>query len=138
MLNNSTLAVKILTPSGSVFNDESTMILLPAVTGEVGVLPGHVPMIFRLDPGIIKVYQNEKLHYETFVFGGFAKIDQDEVYILVDKVSKVNELDFEEANRDLVDIEKKLLDNTNIKLFDILESKIRTLRKILELSKSRH
>jgi len=138
MASSSTLSIKVLTPSGSVFNNESTMVILPGVTGEVGILPGHVPMIFRLDPGMLKVYYNEKLEYTTFIFGGFAKIHQDQLYVLVDKVCKLEELDYEDAKNTLEDLEKKILDDSNAKLLDVFEYKIRTARKILELAKPKH
>jgi len=132
------LSVKILTPSGPVFNNDSTMVVLPGVTGEFGVLPGHVSMIFRLDPGIVKVYSPGEPEYKIFIFGGFAKVNDDQLYVLVDRVCKVEELNYEEAKQDLEDLEKKFLVNTNLKLADLLEFKIRVARKIMQLSTSRH
>jgi F-type H+-transporting ATPase subunit epsilon len=132
------LSVKILTPSGSVFNDESTMVVLPGVTGEFGILPGHVSMIFRLDPGMITLHSNGHAEYKMFIFGGFAKVNDDQLYILVDRVCKLEDLDHEEAKQNLEDLEKKMFVNTNLKLLDLLELKIRTARKILQLSKPKH
>ena len=135
MVSAGSILVKILTPLGVVLHEEASMVIIPGVEGEAGILPSHVSTIFKLDPGLVKVYSNEKITNELFVFGGFAKVDQDQLYILVDKTSTIEELDADKARKDLESLERELLQCQSTDLLPLIETKIRLATKIIEISK---
>jgi len=128
------IVLKILTPAGSIISEEASMVIIPSVNGETGILPGHAPTIFRIDPGLVKIYTSGKLSDTLFCFGGFAKIDNDQLYILVDKASSVHDLDVSEAKANLEIFEKEILTLQDIKLLPHLEAKAQLARKIIEVS----
>lgn len=134
MSAGSKIIVKILTPVGPVLDEEANMVLLPGAKGELGILPGHVSAIFSMDPGLVKVISSGKSTEPLFVFGGFAKIHDNELYILVDKVCKVSELDVAEAKNNLTTFEQELLNLENLNMIAATESKAHLARKILEVS----
>mmetsp|Transcript_7023 Transcript_7023/g.10871 ORF Transcript_7023/g.10871 Transcript_7023/m.10871 type:complete len:116 (-) Transcript_7023:263-610(-) len=53
------------------------MVLVPAVSGEMGILTGHVPAIAQLKPGVVTVYETDSDIKRYFVSGGFAVVRED-------------------------------------------------------------
>ena len=53
------------------------MVLVPATTGGFGILPGHVPTVSQLRPGVVSVHVNDKDVKKYFVSGGFAFVHAD-------------------------------------------------------------
>ena len=53
------------------------MVLVPATTGDFGILPGHVPTVSQLRPGVVSVHVNDKDVKKYFVSGGFAFVHAD-------------------------------------------------------------
>jgi F-type H+-transporting ATPase subunit epsilon len=138
MASESGLLVKILTPLGAVLHQEASMVIVPGIEGEVGILPQHVSTIFKLDAGLVKVYSGDRIANTTFVFGGFAKIHQDQLYILVDKTCSIDDLNHDEAQNSLLTLEQELLKTRDPDIILLIDEKIRVVRKIVELSKPRH
>ncbi len=137
MSTGSKLIVKILTPVGSVLQEEASIVLLPGVKGELGVLPGHVSTIFKMDPGVVKVVATGKTE-SLFIFGGFAKVHDNELYVIVDKACRIDELDALEAKKNLDVFEQELLSLEDLNMIALTESKAHLARKIIEVSTSKH
>jgi len=53
------------------------MVLVPATTGDFGILPGHVPTVSQLRPGVVSVHLNDKDVKKYFVSSGFAFVHAD-------------------------------------------------------------
>lgn len=130
----SQLSVKILTPAGPSFEGESSMVTLSGEDGEMGILPDHISMIFKITPGVIKVYSGARVAEEVFAFGGFGKIHDNELFILVDKVSSVKDLDASQAEKDLAELEKQAMSSGDEKVLLSIESKARLAQTIIEVS----
>ncbi|KAK9698890.1 hypothetical protein RND81_08G138200 [Saponaria officinalis] len=68
------LTVNLALPYSSVLSSkEVEMIIVPATTGQMGVLPGHVPTIAELKPGVMSVHDGSEVT-KYFISGGFAVI----------------------------------------------------------------
>lgn len=69
--------------------------LLPAVSGDFGVMPGHVPIIAELRPGVVAVHKDlDKDVEKYFVSGGFAFAHADSsVEITAVEATKIEDLD---------------------------------------------
>ncbi len=131
------LSVKILTPAGPSFEGESSMVTLSGEYGEMGILPDHISMIFKITPGVIKVYSGARVAEEVFAFGGFGKINDNELFILVDKVSSVKDLDVSQAEKDLAELEKQAMSSGDEKVLSSIESKARLAQTIIEVSQNK-
>ena len=66
-------------PHDTVFRGEQVdLVLMPAVTGDFGVMPGHVPTVAELRPGLVTVHKElDKTVEKYFVSGGFAFVHED-------------------------------------------------------------
>lgn len=78
-----TLKLEIVTPDAKAYSDDVELVVLPAMEGEMGVYPMHVPTIARIQPGELVVTKGgQRLHLA--VGEGFVEITQDHVNVLTD------------------------------------------------------
>jgi len=92
---------EIVTQERIVFQGEADLVTLPGMSGEIGILPKHSPLLTILKYGIIKVRLAEKEKVFT-VYGGVAEVQPDQITILADAAESLDEIDVhatEEAKR---------------------------------------
>jgi F-type H+-transporting ATPase subunit epsilon len=65
------------------------MAIIPSAEGEMGVLPGHSPMIVALRGGVIRVRENGQETERLFVAGGFAEVTPTRCTVLADEATPV-------------------------------------------------
>jgi F-type H+-transporting ATPase subunit epsilon len=88
----STLKLEIITPQATVFSEDVDMVTLPAIEGQMGVLPQHVRLITRLVPGEIVVAQNGRERCLA-VGDGVAEITGTAVSIATDMAIPAEQID---------------------------------------------
>lgn len=91
-----TVAVSIVTPDGPVYESDVEMVSTKAVTGELGVMPGHVPMVAPLDIGAVRLQKGGNTDLVA-VSGGFLEVRPDKVTILAQTAEKAEEIDIDRA-----------------------------------------
>ena len=79
----STLRLEIVTPESRAYSDDVEMVVLPAIEGEIGVYPQHVPLITAIKPGELVVTKSGK-QMHLAVGEGFVEITAEKVSVLVD------------------------------------------------------
>mmetsp|Transcript_11466 Transcript_11466/g.48017 ORF Transcript_11466/g.48017 Transcript_11466/m.48017 type:complete len:215 (-) Transcript_11466:2969-3613(-) len=85
-------------------------IQLPAVTGDMGVLPGHVPTVAQLRPGVVSVNMDDKETKKYFVSSGFAFVHANSVTdVMAVEAVPVEQLDGEAVKKALADYQAKLV-----------------------------
>jgi F-type H+-transporting ATPase subunit epsilon len=86
------LTLEIVTPEGRVYSDSVDTVVLPTSTGEVGILPGHVPLLTELTAGELRVTRGGAV--ESIACGsGFAEIDGDKISVLAEQAINVAAID---------------------------------------------
>ncbi|CAI0539226.1 unnamed protein product [Linum tenue] len=84
------------------------MIIVPATTGQMGVLPGHVPTIAELKPGVMSVHEGNDVS-KYFVSSGFAFIHANSVAdVIAVEAVPVDHLDSNLVQKGLADFTQKL------------------------------
>ncbi|KAK4269847.1 hypothetical protein QN277_022953 [Acacia crassicarpa] len=93
---------------GLIFSFDVDMVIIPATTGQMGVLPGHVATIAELKPGILSVHsENEVTKY--FVSSGFAFIHANSVAdIVAVEAVPVDQIDSSLVQKGLQEFTQKL------------------------------
>ena len=96
-----TLAFDIVTPEGTMFSGDVLMVTLPAVEGQIGVLPHHMRLMTQVVPGEVTVRLEDG---DTFfaVGGGLVDVSGDRVTIVTDmavEVDRIDEAAVEDARR---------------------------------------
>lgn len=87
-----TFQLELVSPAKLLLSRPVEMAILPAAEGEMGVLPGHAPMIVALRGGVISVTEGGQVTERLFVGGGFAEITKDRVTVLADDATPVASL----------------------------------------------
>jgi len=86
------LILEIVTPEARVYSDTVETVVIPTVQGEIGILPGHIPLLTQVEAGELRVLKNGKT--ELLVVGnGFAEIDGDKVSILTESAIEEEKID---------------------------------------------
>lgn len=73
-------------------------VTIPAVGGEMGVLPGHAPFVVQLTEGVLK-YREDHKRDAFAVFSGFAEIHENKVLVLAEAAELAKEADEERARQ---------------------------------------
>lgn len=103
-----TLQLELVSPAKLLLSRAVDMATIPAAEGEMGVLPGHSPMIVALRGGVISVAEGGQVTDRLYVAGGFAEVTADRVTILADEATPVAELSRAEAERRITEAEAAL------------------------------
>lgn len=88
----STIQVDVVSAEEEVFSGLAEFVALPGETGELGILPGHTPLITRIRPGTVRI-QNGADEELVFVAGGILEVQPNHVTILADTAIRGHDLD---------------------------------------------
>jgi F-type H+-transporting ATPase subunit epsilon len=92
--------IRVLTPDRVICSTIADEVVLPGLTGQVGVLEGHAALITALDTGLLRIKSNEKWT-PIILCGGLAEIDQNQVTVLVNDVEELSKIELNEATKEL-------------------------------------
>ena len=92
----STIKVSIVSSSEEIYSGEGTMVFATGSLGEIGIAPGHTPLLTGLAPGPVRV-QNGDDEKTFFCSGGFIEIQPDLVTFLSDRAERAESMDEAEA-----------------------------------------
>lgn len=102
-----TFDLSLVTPEGPAFEGEAQMLVVPGVSGEIGVLARHAPLVAMLKAGEIRVKAGGE--WQTFAAGaGYFKVQRDRALVLVDDAVSAEEIDVEQARREAEEAEALL------------------------------
>ncbi len=92
MAETNDFTLKIITPDRVFYEGPVKMVEFNTVEGEIGVLPGHIPMTVIIKPGVLTITEEEG-EKEAALHAGFAEILQEKVTILAEIVEWPAEID---------------------------------------------
>jgi F-type H+-transporting ATPase subunit epsilon len=92
--------IRVLTPDRVICSTTADEVVLPGLTGQVGVLDGHAALITALDTGLLRIKLNNKWT-PIILCGGLAEIDKNQVTVLVNDVEELNIIELNEATQKL-------------------------------------
>lgn len=84
---------ELVSPERLELATDVEMVVVPGVEGDFGVLPGHMPLISTIRPGVIAVFRDGKVAERIFVEGGFAEVTPESCTVLAEHAKPVAELD---------------------------------------------
>ncbi len=86
------------------------MVVVPGTEGDFGVLAGHAPLISTVRPGVIDVYEGDRVVDRIFVAGGFAEVTATRCTVLAEQAVALAEIDRGKAEQDVKDLSEDLDD----------------------------
>jgi F-type H+-transporting ATPase subunit epsilon len=123
------LNIRVLTPDRVICSTTANEVVLPGLTGQVGILDGHAALITALDTGLLRIKLDNKWT-PIILCGGLAEVDRNRVTVLVNDVEELDSVELSEATQEL---EKATLavenaDSSKAKLDASIELKKATAR----------
>ncbi|GCD84463.1 ATP synthase epsilon chain [Parageobacillus thermoglucosidasius] len=91
-----TIKVSVVTPDGPVYEADVEMVSTKAKSGELGILPGHIPLVAPLEISAVRLKQGGKTEYIA-VSGGFLEVRPDKVTILAQAAERAEDIDVTRA-----------------------------------------
>ena len=104
-----TIKINIVSSSEEIYSGEATMVFATGSLGELGIAPGHTPLLTGLAPGPVRV-QNGSNEETFFCSGGFVEVQPNMVTILSDTAERADSLDESEAIKAKESAEQDLAD----------------------------
>ena len=86
------LILEIVTPEARVYSETVDTVVIPTVEGEVGILPGHIPLVTQVDAGELRATKGG-ITQLLIVGGGFAQVTGEKVSILADSAIEEEKID---------------------------------------------
>lgn len=91
--------LEIITPEEEIFSSTIYSLRVPAHDGDLGVLPGHAPLLASLKPGIVWVRRSEGSDRREYfsITGGFLDVGPEQTIVLADACERPEEIDLDRA-----------------------------------------
>lgn len=103
--------LRIITPERVFYEGEVDMVEFNTTEGQIGVLPGHIPLTVIIKPGILNIYEAER-QKEAALHAGFVEILPEQVTILAEVVEWPEEIDAARAEAAMHRAEERLRSRT--------------------------
>lgn len=95
------LSLEILTPERTVLESPRVeFVVFPALEGEMGILPGHLPLLAQLREGELRIHEGGEVRHFA-VSGGFAQVSSDKISVFAETAEMAEEIDAEQARQAL-------------------------------------
>ena len=131
MADSKNFQLRIITPDRLFYEGEAEMVEFNTTEGQIGVLPGHIPMTVILKPGILKIYEAEN-DKEAALHAGFAEILPDKITILAEIVEWPEEIDVQRAENARERAEERL--RTQAPGIDVMRAEIALQKAMTRIS----
>ena len=118
-----TLRLEVVTPSRRVLEAHADEIWIPGALGELGILPGHTPLLTSLGTGELKWTEGSE-HGRLVIQGGFAEVQPDAVTVLATVAETIDQIDLEAARAALGEAQLSIK-SASAEEFDTLDASVR-------------
>lgn len=104
-----TFKFELVSPERVLLSEDVEHVVLPGVDGDLGVLPGHAPVVVKLRPGSISVIGDASTR-KIFVKDGFAEFTPDTLNVLAEQAVNLDGIERSEIDDMIATAEKELAD----------------------------
>lgn len=102
------LQVEVVSADEVVWSGQGTLIIARTVDGDMGIMPGHAPVLAVLAPGGVEIVTADASREVVAVDGGFLSVAQGRVSILSEYARMADEISVDQAERELADAQARL------------------------------
>lgn len=102
------IEVDVVSAEERIFSGSARFVSLPGELGELGIFPGHTPLISRIRPGMVRIKTDDKSEELIFVAGGILEVQPKVVTVLADTAIRGKDLDEKKAEEARRRAEKEL------------------------------
>ncbi|ANC92266.1 F0F1 ATP synthase subunit epsilon [Azospirillum humicireducens] len=123
---------ELVSPEKLLKSQPVDMVVVPGSEGDFGVLAGHSPMISTVRPGVIDVYEGDRIVDRVFVAGGFAEVTEARCTVLAEEAVALTDLDRAAVEKQIKDLSEDLDDSKSDAERAVAESKLAVARAKLD------
>lgn len=116
------MKVEIVSAEREIFSGLAEMVFAPAVEGEIGVAPGHAPLLTLLGPGEVRVKVSDEEEVSFYISGGMIEILPRMVTVLSDTAARAEDLD-EAAVQEAREAAEKMLEEAGAAPLDYAKAR---------------
>src|SRR5262245_17598541 len=102
------IRLEVITPERILLQQDVDEVQIPTMNGEIGILPGHTPLISQLALSGLLKYRSDGSQGRMVVGKGFVEAGSDKVTVLASLAEKPQEINIESARRELASAEQTL------------------------------
>jgi F-type H+-transporting ATPase subunit epsilon len=104
------LHFELVSPERLLLSEDVASVTIPGTEGEMGILPGHAPVLSTLRPGVVTVNRESGAADRIFVRGGFAEVNPQGLTVLAETAIPLAELDAAALAQHVRDLEEDVAD----------------------------
>jgi F-type H+-transporting ATPase subunit epsilon len=92
------MQVELVSVERPIWSGEANAVYARTTEGEIGILPGHAPLLGALEPGwLVRIQQSDGVEQRVAVHGGFLSVRADGVSVLAEMAESADEIDVARA-----------------------------------------
>lgn len=123
-----TMHCNVVSAESKLFDGRIEFLVASGVMGEIGVLPGHAPLLSELKPGTIKLTKQGGAQELIYVSSGFLEVQSTTVTVLADSAERAVNLD-EAAAKEALETARRAVDNESVELsYEQAAAQLRTIQ----------
>lgn len=123
------LHFEFVSPESVLFSGDVDQVDLPGSEGDMGILPGHAPLVTTLRPGIVTIFRGGQRE-PVVVIGGFAEVSPTGLTVLADKAVARSDFDVATLATEIKDAEEDIADSQDVALRDRLARHLEQLKAL--------
>lgn len=108
-----TMHCDVVSAEKELFSGRVTMVIATGTLGELGILPGHAPLLTGIMPGPVRLLFDNGTEETIFASGGYLEVQPGIVTVLADTAARADDLDEAAAMAAMEAAEKALADQTS-------------------------
>jgi F-type H+-transporting ATPase subunit epsilon len=123
------LHFEFVSPESVLFSGDVDQVDLPGSEGDMGILPGHAPLVTTLRPGIVTIFRGGQRE-PVVVIGGFAEVSPTGLTVLADKAVARSDFDVATLANEIKDAEEDIADSQDAALRDRIARHLEQLKAL--------
>jgi len=123
------LHLELVSPESVLFSGDVDQVDLPGSEGDMGILPGHAPLVTTLRPGIVTIFRDGRRE-PVVVIGGFAEMSPAGLMVLADKAMPRENFDMAPLAGEIKDAEEDVADAENEAIRDKIARHLEQLKSL--------
>jgi F-type H+-transporting ATPase subunit epsilon len=108
-----TIHCDVVSAEEELFSGRVTMVVATGSFGELGIMPGHAPLLTGIKPGPVRLLFDNGTEETIFASGGYLEVQPGVVTILADTAVRADDLDEAAATRAMEDAERAMAEQTS-------------------------
>ncbi|MEQ1756819.1 MAG: F0F1 ATP synthase subunit epsilon [Vicinamibacterales bacterium] len=126
------LTLELVTPDRAVVREDVDEVVVPGSEGELGILPGHTPLLATLKVGELWYRQGQEKHYIAIAFG-FVEVLPDRVTVLAQIAERAQDIDIVRAERAKQRAEERLAKPSAQGDLDFERARVAMMKSLIRL-----